>query len=65
MGSSVTTNHIGETSIAKNGQKMTLIAWNAYSSVDIQFEDGTIVEHTQYQHFKNGYVKNPTYKMEV
>lgn len=51
--------HIGETGIAKNGQKMTIIAWRAYADIDIKFEDGTEVYHKTYNWFCKGYIKNP------
>ena len=53
---------IGKTSTSTRGQKMTIIAYRNSMDIDVQFEDGTIVEHTEYQHFKRGYVRNPNYK---
>ena len=52
-------NRIGETSLAKNNQKMTIIAYRARNDIDIQFEDGTIVTNKRYQHFITGEIKNP------
>jgi len=51
---------IGETVIATNGQKMTIIAYREANDIDIQFEDGTIVEHKSYRAFNKGYIKHPT-----
>lgn len=51
--------HIGETNIAKNGQKMTIVAWRAYKDIDVQFEDGTVVCNRAYHIFQEGYIKNP------
>ena len=51
--------HIGETNIAKNGQKMTIVAWRAYKDIDVQFEDGTLVCNRAYHVFREGYIKNP------
>ena len=52
--------HIGETNIAKNGMKMTIIAYKNNKDIDIQFEDGTIVYNKIYANFKNGNIANPT-----
>ena len=51
--------HTGETTIANNGMKMTIIAYRKTSDIDIQFEDGTIKKHITYSSFKKGYVRNP------
>lgn len=52
-------NRVGETNIANNGQKMTIIAYRSCSDIDIQFEDGTIVYNKPYYSFKNGDIRNP------
>ena len=54
-------NRVGETNIATNGQKMTIIAYRNYNDIDIQFEDRTIVYHKSYDKFKKGIIKNPNY----
>ncbi|CDD66502.1 putative uncharacterized protein [Firmicutes bacterium CAG:882] len=51
--------HVGEEVYAKNGMRMTLIAYRNVSDVDIKFEDGTIVEHKYYQNFKEGTILYP------
>lgn len=51
---------LGETSIAKNGLKMTIIAYRHNRDIDIQFEDGIIVQHKRYEAFKCGEIKHPT-----
>ena len=53
------TNRIGETSIAKNGMKMTIIKYRKNTDIDVQFEDGTIVYNQKYDSFKKGYIKHP------
>lgn len=53
------TNRIGETHLASNGQIMTIITYRNAQDVDIQFEDGTIVRHKKYLHFKQGKIRNP------
>ena len=54
---------IGETSIANNGQKMTIIAYRYVNDIDIQFEDGYVVYHRQYLSFKKGRIANPRFSM--
>ena len=44
-----------------NGQKATCIGYRAYNDIDVQFEDGTIVEHTRKDYFVNGSLQNPNY----
>lgn len=57
--------HLGETSVANNGQKMKIIAYRCTDDIDIEFEDGTIVEHTRYEHFKEGGIGNPSLKTHL
>lgn len=45
---------IGEESISTNGQKMKIIAYKNSADIDVQFEDGNIVKHKSYGHFKEG-----------
>jgi hypothetical protein len=52
---------IGMKSMSKRGQKMTIIAYRSASDIDVQFEDGTIVEHTTFDKFKARKIKNPMY----
>ena len=49
-------NRVGETKIAKNGMKMTIIAYRNAFDIDIEFEDGTIVYNKQYSAFKIGMI---------
>lgn len=53
----------GEKKIAKNGQKMTIVAYRSNLDLDVQFEDGTIVEHKQWSHFVRGDIGNPNYNI--
>jgi len=55
-------NRIGETNIATNGMQMTIIKYNNYRDIDIQFEDGTIVKGRVYKNFKAGCIQHPLYK---
>lgn len=50
---------IGEERVAKNGMLMKIVGYRKTSDIDVQFEDGTIVQ-SSYQKFKLGEVKNPT-----
>ena len=50
---------VGETNVASNGMEMTIIAYKSYYDIDIQFEDGKIVLHKRYDHFKDGNIKHP------
>ena len=51
---------IGEEKVAKNGMLMKIVGYRKTSDIDVQFEDGTIVQ-SSYQKFKLGEVKNPTF----
>lgn len=48
---------INETRIMNNGMRATIIAYRNSTDIDIQFEDGTIVTHTQYSSFKSGSIQ--------
>jgi len=50
---------VGEVRIAKNGRSMTIIAYRTNKDIDIQFDDGTRVEHQRYAHFVEGEIKYP------
>ena len=52
---------LGESNIANNGQKMTIVAYRGCNDIDIQFEDGTIVTNRRYESFKRGGIGNPNY----
>ncbi len=49
----------GEVAYNNNGEKMTIVRYGNVRDIDIQFDDGTIVEHKAYCSFKNGLIKNP------
>lgn len=59
MAGKVITNRIGETNIAKNGLKMTIIAYRNCHDIDVKFEDGVIITHKTYDNFKKGDIKHP------
>ena len=52
---------VGTTATAINGQKMTIIAFRNHCDIDVQFEDGTVVEHKKYHSFQKGQIANPNY----
>ena len=40
---------LGQVGLNNNGEKMTIIVYRKYGYIDIQFEDGVIVENKKYQ----------------
>lgn len=56
-----TNDRIGETKIAGNGQKMTIIDYITNGNISVQFEDGVIVKNTRYSDFLLGNIANPTF----
>ena len=56
--------YIGETSISKRGQKMTIIAYRRNADIDVQFEDGYIRKHAFYKSFKDGSLINPHFRVK-
>ena len=50
------TNEIGYNN---NGEIMTIVRYGGWDDIDVQFNDGTIVEHRAYCAFKTGQIKNP------
>ena len=57
--------HIDETRVMKNGLKATITDYKNYHDIDIQFEDGIIVKHKQYDNFLKGYISHPNYKPHI
>lgn len=53
---------IGKTSIATNGQKMTITDYNGNANLTIEFEDGVVVYNKTYQQFVSGNIKNPNFE---
>lgn len=52
---------VGETSLSKKDEKMTIIEYRGSSDIDVEFEDGTIVQHKSYNNFIYGLISNPNY----
>lgn len=42
-----------------NGERMTIVRYGGTRDIDVQFDDGTVVEHREYSAFKKGQIKNP------
>lgn len=56
-------NRVGETSVQKaHNLGMKIIAYRNACDIDIQFEDGVILQHKDYNSFKKGEIKHPDYK---
>ena len=52
---------LNEVGYNNNGERMTIIRYGGNADIDIQFDDGTIVEHRRYDNFKRGKIKNPMF----
>ena len=50
---------VGEVSEDTDGHKLTCIGYSGANNCDVQFEDGLIVRHKKYLHFKNKHMKHP------
>lgn len=56
---------VGETTIAKNGMFMEIVAYRSAKEIDVKFEDGYIAKNKSYQSFKMGTIKHPfPYQMD-
>ena len=55
-----TKSRLGETRFANNGLEMTIIKYRKWSDIDVQFSNGSIVEHKSYNAFRNGEISLPT-----
>lgn len=45
---------IGETVVTANNGVQKLIAYNSYTDITVEFDDGTIREHVRYDYFRDG-----------
>lgn len=52
----------GQINTMSNGMQATIIAARSIKDVDVQFEDGNIVEHAAYSSFKSGHICHPDKK---
>lgn len=53
------TDFTGETATASCGQQMTIIVYRSSADVDIQFEDGAVVQHKKMRDFRRGWIRHP------
>lgn len=54
-------NRLGESKLNNQGRKMTVVKYRSDSDIDVQFENGFVVEGTQYQLFERGTISDPFY----
>lgn len=50
---------VGQVSQTADGQTMKIIAYRNSKDIDVQFDDGTIIEHRNYVAFLHGLIHNP------
>lgn len=55
-------NCLGETRMMNCGMEATIIRYGGYKDIDVRFEDGTVIEHRQYNQFERGNIANPNFK---
>lgn len=49
----------GEVGYNNNGERMVIVRYGSAFDIDIQFDDGIVVEHRVYDSFLKGNIKNP------
>lgn len=52
-------NRTGEINFARNGMRMKILKYRTNNDIDVEFEDGTIIEHKTYQNFRIGNISHP------
>lgn len=55
-------NCLGETRMMNCGMEATIIRYSRRDDIDVRFEDGTVIEHRQYNQFERGNIANPNFK---
>lgn len=55
-------NRLDETRMMNCGMEATIIRYSRRDDIDVRFEDGTVIEHRQYNQFKKGGIANPNFK---
>ena len=55
----ITQKYIGKTEIMNNNMKATIIAFRREDDIDVQFEDGTLIEHSSLSLFSKKKIKHP------
>lgn len=53
---------IGESIINSNGFRMTIVEYRSSIDIDVMFDDGTIIKHTNYLNFKKKNIAKPGFK---
>lgn len=56
------TTRIGQSRVMNNGLTATIIKYRNAHDIDVQFEDGVVVQHRVYNRFKDGFIGHPTIK---
>ena len=56
---------LGETRMMNCGMKAAIIRYGSAVDIDIRFEDGKVVVHKKYNHFKRGNIANPNTKVSA
>ena len=59
------TDRLGKTRMMSCGVEATIIRYGNARDIDIRFEDGTVVEHRQYDQFKKSGIANPNIKVSA
>jgi hypothetical protein len=52
---------LGEKRKNKQGRMMTVVEYRGAEDIDVEFESGFIVKHTEYQLFERGHISDPFY----
>ena len=56
---------VGETRKMKNGHTASIIKYHSHEKVDIQFDDGAVVENQRYEKFTKGDIPHPQIKYKT
>ena len=56
---------LGETRMMNCGMKAAIIRYGSAVDIDVRFEDGKVVVHKKYNHFKRGNIANPNTKVSA
>lgn len=56
---------VGKQHVALNGMMMTIIVYRSAKDMDVQFEDGEIVQHVKYEKFLRGNVRHPNFNARL
>ena len=55
-------NRLDETRMMNCGMEATIIRYSRRDDIDVRFEDGTVIEHRQYNQFERGNIANQNIK---